>query len=94
MPIPAKQEIELEARLAAIEHLLMHLYAEHLSQGPDPLSAVREMQENWQQGLDIQTIPGLAPEQSDLFVGEIAQQEVRILAGIRELLERRYPPRP
>ena len=84
-----QDRLKLEARLAAIEHMLMHLYAAQIGQADTPLAAVDHMEQSWRHGLGSQTIPGLPPEQSDLIAAEVSQEILRLISGIREHLKNR-----
>lgn len=77
--------IRLEARLAAIEYLVIRLYAAQLAQAPD--GTVDQMIENYRTGLAALTIPDLHPVQSDLAAQETTEQVDRVLQGVKELLQ-------
>lgn len=79
-------QIELQARLTAIEHLLAHLIAMQLRQSADPQAAARLMSENWEKGSQAQTIPGIDPALSDMLADEVGRETNRILQGVVEIL--------
>ena len=81
MPLPAREQIELEAKLLILEQLVAQLYAERLSRLDDPSAAFHEMQRSWL--TERPTFrPGVDPSQSDLVAAEVSLQAEKILAVI------------
>lgn len=80
------ETVQREARLAAIEHLLMHHFALttlHLSD--DQFS---QMGKTWRQSLDRETFEGADAAVSDLLSGEIRDAMMKLLEGVRDNRER------
>jgi hypothetical protein len=74
--------IRIGAQLAAIEHMVIHLFALQAAMLDDKQFAQMEM--TWAAGVASQTIPGVDAASSDLLADELGQQTLRLLRGVAE----------
>lgn len=79
-------QIRLEARLAAIEHLLTKMLAAMTHQVP--IDQLDQLLERYGQGLETMTIEGLNAAQSDLLSSEVRDEVLRLLNAVREVRTR------
>jgi len=77
-----EKTMKQEARLVAIEHLLMHQFALTTLQLSDDQFA--QMAENWRSQLDQESFPGADAAASDLLASEIRDAVLALLQGVRE----------
>ena len=80
-------DVQVEARLQAIEYLLANLYARtYLQFGDEAMSQVDRGTARMLESLDTATIPGVDPIASDVVAGELRDAVERLLQTIREMV--------
>ena len=84
-----EQEIDLDARLMAIENLLLIVVtSEYLSAGW-PIEKVEAQHKEMIAQARSETFPGIAPEMSDHIAAEYEKHMTRLLAAVVEKMKAR-----
>jgi hypothetical protein len=84
MPM-TEAEFKLEARIAAIEYMVMDLTVKFHRLIGAPHQAIIQAHDQAQEMLSNSTIPGIDPAQSDAFLGEVEIAVQRLLSGIEAM---------
>jgi hypothetical protein len=85
--LPTEEEIKLEARLMAIEHMLTKLYASHYLAKGYSLDLIRSMHKLQLGRAREETFPNANPALSDHVSGEFEIQLERLHNAVSEMVE-------
>lgn len=80
----SEQELKQEARIVALENLVMTLLALHYRAGEATMETVETTNAAILKALDHETFPGIDPATSDMLSGEIADATRVLLSGAAE----------
>ncbi|MGD0023738.1 MAG: hypothetical protein ABSC37_03785 [Xanthobacteraceae bacterium] len=82
-----EQTMKLEARFAALEYLVCHLYAAMcVATSQDPLGAVDQAAKNAEMKTELWTLPGVDAVLSDVAQAELREAIDRRFAEIRQMV--------
>ena len=81
-----EKALEAEARLAAVEYMVMNLYVLLHRLHGDPPELVRKTHEQLREMLRTTTFPGSDPAESDLIAQEVQAAVERLTDGITAML--------